>query len=183
MSDDAGNKFLKDKKESKKMLSKTLSLLSDKPMLGIFIDHDLSEMAENKLREILEGTKALSMQVVILADSNLEALSSGHIKILEYTRKNRKALLDAADMSLVFPFSDVEEMLIHGIIPISMARSEISDYNPNKESGNAFIYENDDSWSIFAALVRAAETYKFPYDWKHIIRQGIESVQSDQPVS
>jgi starch synthase len=81
-------------------------------------------------------------------------------------------------MALVFPFSDVEEIMLNGVIPISMNRPGIKDYNPNKETGNGFVYKKEDSWSIFAALVRAVETFKFPYDWKHIVRQGILSEDS-----
>jgi len=88
-------------------------------------------------------------------------------------------LLEAADMALVFEFSDVEEMLLNGVIPISSLRPEVSDYNPNRETGNGFIFKKESPWAIFAALVRARETFKFPYDWKHIIRQGMSSVKTD----
>jgi hypothetical protein len=40
------------------------------------------------------------------------------------------------------------------------------DYNPVKEFGNAFIYKQDNPWHMLQAVIRAAETYKFPYDWK-----------------
>ena len=67
-------------------------------------------------------------------------------------------------------------MLLNGTIPVSPARAEIADYNPNRETGNGFVYKNTDSWCMFAALVRALETFKFPYDWNNIIRQGLETV-------
>ncbi len=40
------------------------------------------------------------------------------------------------------------------------------DYNPVKEFGNSFIYKQDSPWYMLQAVIRAAETYKFPYDWK-----------------
>lgn len=46
--------------------------------------------------------------------------------------------------------------------------SAVSNYNPNSESGNSFTFQDFNEWEIFAAIVRALETYKFPYDWKFI---------------
>jgi hypothetical protein len=64
-----------------------------------------------------------------------------------------------------------------GVVTITSAfDSSITDYNPNTESGNSFVYKNTNEWEIFAAVVRALETYKFPYDWKFIIRSCKSSV-------
>ena len=85
--------------------------------------------------------------------------------------------MSAADIALIFDFTDVEELLLNGVVPVSPARAEVEDYNPNKETGNSFVYKNKSAWGVFAALVRAIETFKFPYDWKHIVRQAVESVK------
>ena len=64
-----------------------------------------------------------------------------------------------------------------GVVPITQAFDKsIVDYNPNTESGNSFIYKSINHWEIFAAIVRACETYKFPYDWKFIVRSCTKSV-------
>ncbi len=168
--------FIKQKKEVKKLLSQKLSFASRKPLLGIILDKELSPEFEESLKNILEGTAHIDVQVVILADTNLGAFSVPHTVILPYSRNNRKIVLQAADIALSFNFSDVEEMLLNGTIPVSPARAEIADYNPNRETGNGFVYKNTDSWCMFAALVRALETFKFPYDWNNIIRQGLETV-------
>lgn len=168
--------FIKQKKEVKKLLSQKLSFAHRKPLLGIILDKELSPEAEESLKNILEGTAHIDVQVVILADTNLGVFSVPHTVVLPYSRNNRKIVLQAADISLSFNFSDVEEMLLNGTIPVSPARAEIVDYNPNHETGNGFVYKNTDSWCMFAALVRALETFKFPYDWNNIIRQGLETV-------
>jgi len=168
--------FVKQKKEVKSFLSKKLSFNTKKPLLGIILDQELSPEIEDTLKKILEGTAHIDVQVVILADSNIGALSIPHTVVLPYSRNNRKIVLQAADIALGFNFSDVEEMLLNGTIPVSPARNEVEDYNPNHETGNSFIYKRSDSWSIFAALVRALETFKFPYDWKNIQRQGLETM-------
>lgn len=168
--------FLKQKKEVKKFLSQKLSFNTRKPLLGIILDKELTPQFEETLKKILEGTAHIDVQVVILADSNLGALSIPHTVVLPYSRNNRRIVLQAADIALGFEFSDAEEMLLNGTIPVSPMRVELQDYNPNHETGNSFIYRGSDSWSIFAALVRALETFKFPYDWNNIVRQGLETV-------
>ena len=170
-------KLLEQKKEIKKELSKKLSFSRKKPLLGIILDHELSEESEQNIRMFLEAAAVIDTEVIVLADSNLENLSLPNIIYLPYSRKNRKMILEAIDIALVFDFSDVEEMLLNGVIPISSSREEVADYNPNHETGNGFIYKQENPWCIFAALVRARETFKFPYDWKHIVRQGMGSVK------
>jgi hypothetical protein len=164
------------KKMAKDDLSKKLSLSSKKPLLAMIVDRELPSATEEKIKIFLEGASSLDLEIVILADSNMAFFSGQKIKILPYSRVNRKNILEASDMALTFDFSDIEEMLIHGIVPISLTRNGIADYNPNEETGNSFIYKKEDPWHIFAAIVRAIETYKFPYDWKHIVRTGISSV-------
>ena len=171
-------KLIQQKKETKQILSKRYSFSSKRPLLGIFLDKELSKDVENKVHVFLEASQELDIEVVVLADSNLDSLHLPNVIYLPYNRTNRQTLLEATDMALVFEFSDVEEMLLNGVIPISSLRPEISDYNPNRETGNGFIFKKESPWAIFAALVRARETFKFPYDWKHLIRQGMSSVKS-----
>lgn len=171
-------KLVQQKKETKQLFSKKYSFSSKKPLLGIFLDKELSKDVENKVHIFLEASQELDIEVVVLADSNLDSLHLPNVIYLPYSRASRKTLLEASDMALIFEFSDVEEMLLNGVIPISSLRPEVSDYNPNLETGNGFIFKKENPWAIFAALVRARETFKFPYDWKHIIRQGMSSVKS-----
>ncbi len=171
------NEFLKKKKEAKKELSKKLSFSAKKPLLGVFLEKELSKSEVEALKQVLEGTSSIGVEVIILADSNLDMFSAPHTIVLPYGRVNRKTLLNAVDISLGFSFNDIEEMLLHGIIPICHVRPEVQDYNPNKETGNSFVYHDQNHWSMFAALVRAIETFKFPYDWRHIVREGVNSAR------
>lgn len=168
------NNLLKRKREVKKAFCKQLSINATRPLLGVVLDKELANSDAERLKRILEGIAHIDINVVILTDSNV--FDAPKVKHIEYGRKNRHEMLEAADMSLSFSFSDVQEMLLHGTIPISSMRPEVSDYNPNKETGNGFIYKEEDHWCVFAALVRALETYKFPYDWNNIVRQGLASV-------
>lgn len=163
----------------KKVLAEQLGFSIKNPLLSIILDRELSKSDEENLKHILEATAAVDVQVVVLADTNLDACDSPHAVVLPYGRVNRTKLLQGADMALCFGFNDVEEMLLNGTIPVSPARSEIADYNPNRETGNAFVYKKMNCWSMFAALVRAVETFKFPYDWTNIVRQGRESTAKE----
>ncbi|MBI4975354.1 hypothetical protein HZC20_01630 [Candidatus Peregrinibacteria bacterium] len=167
------NEFARLKAGSRYLSSSPSGRLNDKILLGIFLDKALSKPEEEKLKIILDGLNAIDVQVVALADSNMHLFEGvAGAFVLHYTRLNRHKLLMAADIALSFDFSDIEELMINGVIPISSKRPEVFDYDPNRETGNGFIYKNDSPWGIFAALVRALETFKFPYDWKHIMRQG-----------
>ncbi|MBD3330866.1 hypothetical protein GF354_05050 [Candidatus Peregrinibacteria bacterium] len=169
------DQILCDKKSAKKNFCSAMKISHRKPLIAAFLDNELNEKIANKLKELAIGTKVLDAHIVILADTNLETMPSE--VLFPYSRKNRKLLLDAGDIVLPFSFNDVEEFLLHGLVPVSIKREELTDYNPNKEMGNAFICSSDNPWSIFAGIVRATETYKFPYDWKHLIVSGIESVK------
>jgi glycogen synthase len=63
-------------------------------------------------------------------------------------------------------------MMNYGIVIVAEDKSPLlENYRPNEETGNSFLFKKRDLWSVFAAIVRALETHKFPYDWGHIIRQ------------
>ena len=164
--------LMKRKKEMKKIFCENIGIKSSRPILAVILDKELSKKEGENLNNILQGLEHVNINVVILADND----HHNNVTHLDYNRKNRQTLLEAADMSLSFSFSDVEEMMLNGTIPVSCLRPEVADYNPNKETGNSFIYKENDHWCMFAALVRAMETFKFPYDWKNIVRQGLESV-------
>ncbi len=161
--------LIADKKVAKAKMAEEMGFSGKKPLVGIFLDRALEEKDEKVIKELFKAVGALEVNVVILGE---EAFKEVHC--LDYNRANRKKLLNAADMAVAFGFNDVEEMFFNGVIPVSCEREEAEDYNPNKEKGNSFIYKKDNVWGIFAALVRAVETFKFPYDWKHIIREALK---------
>ncbi len=175
MPDTSVNTLLKNKKEAKKSLAKELGIALKKPLLGVFLDNELSADDQKMVADIFEALGNLDIEVVVLADTNMDILEKE--KVLDYSRLNRSRLLMACDIALALDFNDVEEMLLNGVIPISYKRSELEDYNPNSETGNSFIYDKRNPWSIFATMVRATENFKFPYDWKHIVLEGLNSIK------
>lgn len=84
----------------------------------------------------------------------------------------------AADMALFtgeVPESELARCLASGAVPVSLPHRTLDDYNPVQETGNAFLYDSADLWRCFAAIVRAVETYKFPFDWRTIQRHCQET--------
>ena len=163
--------LIEQKRKAKKELLNNLSIKEKTPILGIILEKELNEEDEETLSHLLQGFKNTEIEVVILGDEKFKKNSH----LLSYTQKNRKLLLEGSDMALSFSFNDVQEMLVNGTVPISLKRPEIQNYNPNKESGNGFVFNLMNPWSIFAASIRALETYKFPYDWKNIVRRCLET--------
>jgi len=48
--------------------------------------------------------------------------------------------------------------------------SILREYNPVKNEGNTYFYENTDKWNIFYSIVRYMENYKFPFDNKNLVK-------------
>ena len=166
--------LLDKKRKTKKALCEKLSIDDSSALLGIVLDKKLSKSEKKILRNVVEGAHHININVIILTDTSL--FNPGKIPHLEYSRESRHKLLEASDMSLIFSFSDVQEILLNGTVPISPDRKEVSDYDPNRETGNGFVYRENDYWCAFATLVRALETFKFPYDWNNIVKKGVSSV-------
>ena len=176
MTENSMDQFLSLKKQYKKDFLKELGLKEAKPLVAIVLDHELSAKENALLQKIFEAVSHIKANFVLVCDHHDTLKATKNVIPLSYSQANRKKTLEASDMAIVFPFNDVQEMLLHGTIPITSLRPEVADYNPNRETGNSFIFTDQNQWAIFAALVRAVETFKFPYDWNHIVRQGLKSV-------
>ncbi len=171
--------FLLSKEESKKDLCGKLSFDHSMPLIGIVLDNEVEDTHKDSIEKLLEGAYALNVEIVVVADTDLDSFSQPNVHYVPYSEQNRKHLMQASDIMVALPSNDLEEMLMNGVIPISHEHELVSDYNPNSEQGTAFVYggANDvDHWKMFSALIRALETYKFPYDWKNIVNSGLESV-------
>ena len=167
---------LKDKGKMKGVLAKLLNFSNKKIVIGIFLEENLKKDLKKMLEELSVGLKSLDVVVVALTDEKIENLNDIHN--VPYTMKNREMLIEASDMALTFDFNDVEELLLKGVVPISFKRKELINYDLKRETGNSFIYSKNNVWAVFASIVRALETFKFPYDWKHLMREGVESVKN-----
>lgn len=172
--------FVQKKKDTKSKLCKKLSFDCEMPLIGLVIDHQLDIEQKEMIQKFLEGTEFLGVEIVVVADTDLDSFSFPNVHHLPYSEKNRKEAMQAMDMMVTLPFNDLEEMWLNGVVPVSCKRKGVSDYDPNRETGNAFVYgdiEKANHWKIYAGVVRALETFKFPYDWQSIIINGLEKLQ------
>jgi starch synthase len=67
--------------------------------------------------------------------------------------------------------------LRYGTIPVVRETGgladTIRDYDPVAATGNGFVFDAYDPWQFFAAVVRAAETYRHPTLWAWLVRRAM----------
>ena len=68
--------------------------------------------------------------------------------------------------------------LRYGTIPVVRATGgladTISDYEPVAQTGNGFRFRPYDAWQFFAAVVRAAETFRHPSVWAWLVQHAMK---------
>jgi hypothetical protein len=66
--------------------------------------------------------------------------------------------------------ADFLMLVERGIVPVmrSGLHEEAESYSPVLESGNSFLFDKLNEWHVHAAMIRALENYKFPYDWQNL---------------
>ena len=147
------------------------------------------------LKAMLPGLLTQSMELLILGKGSKEygALFTelqkehGHrVAILEATEASVHKILAASDIALFFAdvegSLEVKACLSYGVIPIAPECAALENYDPVQEHGTGFLYAprknaEQTAWSAFAALARALETFKFPFDWRTIQRQCMEAAK------
>lgn len=143
------------------------------------------------LAELLPGIAALNICLAVrgvgsekyqklLADFAKD--NPGKIAVVPDNNEDIRKIFAAADISFFFSAGEENERLALGALsyaslPIAPASMQhiVEDYNPNQESGSGFVYRQENMWSAFAAIVRAQENFRFPYDWKTIQRSAIDT--------
>ncbi len=128
----------------------------------------------------LEAMCELGFSVSALAEGDKEAQSicfeiaqkyPNNFQIIESLPKNRAQIMNKADV-LVFPEvpSDkiLKEIIREGIIPVLPQGGKFQNFDPQKESGNAFTFSKSNFWEFLSAIIRASENFKFSYDWQNL---------------
>ncbi|MEK9132458.1 MAG: hypothetical protein AAB606_01995 [Patescibacteria group bacterium] len=131
---------------------------------------DISNSKKSKqYLELAEGLGALGVAVLIIAPQEVQIEDGKNIRHMGLDK--RPLALTAADIAVV-PTSDIKGVWSHGCVPIAQLDGENTlNYNPLQEKGNGFYFKNQTKWEMFAAVVRALETYQFPYDWENLLRE------------
>ncbi|OIO54146.1 hypothetical protein AUJ46_03960 [Candidatus Peregrinibacteria bacterium CG1_02_54_53] len=178
------------KVENKTALQKELGWPMEPKVPVVCLPAGMSdELGGALLKELLPGLLSMSLELLVLGKGNAAygelftelARERGHrIAIIPNEDDNLRKMLAASDIA--FFLADPDSMpeltscLQYGVVPIAPACKALNDYNPVQETGNAFLAPDETSWLLFASLVRALETFKFPFDWRTIQRHGMETM-------
>lgn len=142
--------ILEKKKSGKLKMLDAMGKLDDEKKALIAVDAEKTGDA----MKLLDGLKNLDVNVVLIDEKNMESA------------------YESADLVVIYKKDDSKIMRAwaNGTVPVCLVGGNVSDYDPVREEGNAFISRIDNEWGFFEAVVRALESYKFPYDWKHLVQ-------------
>ena len=186
-----GAKSLEYKIKNKLELQEELGWTPEPKRPMVCLPAGMSDALGGKLmRDVLPGILSLPVELLILGKGSSSygtlftqlTKEQGHrVAIIGNDEESIGKMLAAADMAMFFadPSKTPEllKALSYGCVPVSPGSALIENYDQNQESGNAFVYKEETVWHCFAALVRACETYRFPFDWRTIQRHCMESAQ------
>ncbi|HBB03110.1 MAG: hypothetical protein US89_C0023G0005 [Candidatus Peregrinibacteria bacterium GW2011_GWF2_38_29] len=180
------SELLQNKAELKAKLKNSFphALQDHSPVVGILYDGENADKSAKNASlafSLVEALNSLGTSAMLITKQNDDKIPfelREKVCAISMKSKSWEKFYYACDMMIVLADSADEntyrDMLKNGIIPIaSKSQKFLSNYDPNHESGNCFAFEEKTIWEVFAATVRAIETYKFPYDWKNIIRAAL----------
>ena len=129
-----------------------MGLKVDGPLIAIDICD--SEGTDKWINDFEKGLEAIDVAFVVVRDNG-----------------EREKLYEAADV-VVAPGATaglLEQIWKNGAVPVAQRGVGVVDYDPIKEKGNGFGVGEENLWEFFSGVVKAVETFKFPYDWKHLL--------------
>jgi len=177
--------------ESKLALQQSLGWPAEPKRPMLCLPAGMSEkLGGNVLEELLPGLLTLPAEILVVGKGSstygtlFTTLAKEHrhrIHIVADKEDPLRRMYEAADMALFLSdpksMKELQQCFTSGIVPVSLASSALDDYDPVQESGNAFLFASPNAWQCFAALVRAMETYKLPFDWRTIQKNGMETLR------
>ena len=125
----------------------------------------------NVLDNLLEWLYRLPVNFVILTN-NKKFKNTKNLHFVDKISLEKKVWFD-----FIIGDSDIESLekyFKYWVVPIIHSNNYLSsilkEFDAKESSGNAFLYDNFDSYSVFYALVRYLENKKFPYDNKVLVK-------------
>ena len=134
----------------------------------LLLDFSKSGMSV-EYKDLIKGLETLPVTTLIVPpEGNSLSVHSKNVRSIAHSARSRA--LEAADIIVALD-GDVSGVWKNGCVPVAKFEGDSTvDYNPLRQKGNGFYFKNATKWEIFAAVVRALETYQFPYDWENLIR-------------
>lgn len=144
--------------------------LSDLPLTGFAAE---TESDLGFFVAMYEGMMAMKVPVILFLNGNIKVPSTfpSDVVIVRSRDAHYDEMWRACDMAFCLSEEAVDNALDAMVVPLAPKKMpRLQNYDPNREKGNAFTFEKMNPWLMFAAMVRACETYRFPFDWKCIVR-------------
>lgn len=179
-------KTLEEKRAAKENLYKVCwpGEKMNKPLIILFEP----ESGHEVLFRLLEGCLVLNANFIVVSTNEPEDFirhPAGKITWVSMEDGRNKPKIEqylkAADMAVVLEdhSESLEAIMSNGTVVIGHEKSVfLQNYHPNDETGNAFTYATINPWDVFTAMVRAMETFRFPYDWQNIIRGIVRTIRN-----
>ncbi|MFA7681467.1 MAG: hypothetical protein WCX61_00380 [Candidatus Peribacteraceae bacterium] len=184
-------KTLEQKVKNKTELQKELGWPAEPKRMMLCLPAGMTDaLGGALLEEVLPGLLALPMEILILGQGSTKygtlftQLAKEHGHRIAIVPNNKpaalRAMYAASDAALFFAdpsqLPALAECMRYGVVPIAPACEALQNYDPVQESGTSFLYEEPSVWQCFAAIVRAQETNKFPFDWRTIQKHCMTSM-------
>ena len=176
-------KTIENKIKNKQAFCEEAGLNFDKRVPLLCVTYTLTDDNNlGMLQDIMVGVLEQAVEIVLTGIgtekyqkyfTDLADKYSTKVVIVGNSEDERRKIYAASDVILITAFNDecideAQRAMNYGVIPVIPATDFTEDYNPNQERGNAFVYIKDSPWSLFANIIRATESFRFPYDWKNI---------------
>jgi len=121
---------------------------------------------------LFEGLKSIDLTTIVVAP---HPAAQRDKNIFYFTPDKLEDAAAAADFVVAPDNGNLKTWRAEGCVPISQLDGDSTvNYNPLQEKGNGFYFKNPTAWEMFAAVVRALETYQFPYDWENLVREMLK---------
>ena len=157
-----------EKKKYAKAIKEYYHLNTKNKAIGLILLND-----ESSIDFLLDGLEVLSCDFVIKTKTEfaqkLNVVASSDIK---------KDLLLGFDF--VVSDNEVEwlwEYFKLWVVPILPSNNHLSgilrEFDPLQSEGNSFLYQDANKWSMYYALIRYLENYKFPYDNRNLVKNVV----------
>jgi glycogen phosphorylase len=144
------------------------------------------------LEQVLDHILDLGVQLVVQGSGEQhyrEVLTRLHDQrpkqvatVFSYDDDLRRRLMAGADMLLVPSRFEPDGMTVllamhYGCVPIAHATGglvdSVRDFEPQSGQGTGFTFVNQDRWALFAAVVRALESYRRREEWRGLQQRGM----------
>jgi starch synthase len=180
------------KRLNKSGLRAELGLAENETPLVAFISRFYEQKGLDLLERAMPGLMGLDLQLVVLGtgERRYEDMFRYHAAqhpgrmaaYIGFDQRLAQLLYAGADIFLMpsrFEPCGLGQLisLRYGTIPVVRATGglvdTIKDFDPAAGSGFGFVFKAYDAWQMFAAVVRATETYRHPEAWSGLIGRAM----------